>query len=141
MNAIALNALIDINDNGNTVIDIAGGFGDQWGELMNPLTEYANVKKMEKIKERVESVKNITDNKKEASDLYLEISTVHTNDSQNVHDTNVNKQVKAILELIISNTTAKGDCTNEIVEFYKGRENYEFRALQRTAVFGPLARE
>ena len=125
MNAIALGALIDYNDNGNMVIDIAGNFGEQWGELMTPLTEYANVKKIEKIKERVESVKGMTDNKKEASELYLEISTVHTNDTQNVHDSSVNRQVKAILEIIISETSDKRHCIEEIVEFYKGRSDYD----------------
>lgn len=117
IDAINHNAIFDANDNGNIVIDFAFGFGEAWDELLTPLTNYATTKKTELIQDRVNKVKKITDNKKQATDLYLTVSTTHTNDGQNVHDSNINHKIKIIINKLLEEST-KSDNIDNIIDFY-----------------------
>jgi hypothetical protein len=118
IDAINHNAIFDANDNGNIIIDFAFGFGETWDELLTPLTNYATTKKTELIKDRVDKVKKITDNKKEATELYLTVSTTHTNDGQNVHDSNINHKVKAIVSKLIEEAPDTNYNIDNIIDYF-----------------------
>ena len=103
-------------------IDQIENFADRHMDIMvanphyNDFIEAVLNKRPNKINKTINESKNVTLTKKDALDTFVSSNIVYTNDSQNVHDSSVNVQLKVIYDKLKQehNPRTRSDTTNEI---------------------------